>query len=110
MDDYMCWGMDEEAIDEIARQAQVSWLRGGKSVPVLLEFARLAKAAKDRQLVHFRSYFYLHRDGMQELLWEVVERELGLKPLFEDAAEMGRQATEWTIRFNERRGEKREPS
>lgn len=102
MDDYMCWGMDEEEVDGLAQQAQMAWVQG-KSVPLLLEFAGRARAAGDRQLVHFRSYLYLHRAGMSEQVWVIVEQELGLQPLFEDAAEMGRQAMAWTVQFNEQR-------
>lgn len=80
---YMCWEMDEREIEDIARRAMLAW-ENGKSVTLLLEFAKMAREAHDNELVWFREHLWLHKQQVQERLWEIVERELGLSSLEDD--------------------------
>ena len=86
---YMCRGMDEDDVEALAQRALLAWETSNKSVQLLTEFAKMARAAKDYQLVHFREYLWQHKYEVREKLWEIVETELALRPLEEDMHAMG---------------------
>lgn len=100
-DSFLPEGMDSEQVFAVAQAAVEDWkaYQGIARVVAMAEMAR--EKLKDNKLIYFRAYLQdLHRTDLVKML----ETEMGLRPLLEDAQQMRKEALQETQRMYEEGG------